>query len=79
MEDKRVFQIIEDGTWKFIEFQDIKEGNIFRAFEETGEPVEDEDGKTIFEALDDCCLEGSATIPRPFVAMQPYEGEINGK
>jgi hypothetical protein len=38
--------------WHDIDFKDIKEGNIFRMFESTGEPVYDNKGETEFVA--DC-------------------------
>jgi hypothetical protein len=36
----RRVEIITEGAWSRVDFQDIKAGNVFRLFEDTGEPVD---------------------------------------
>ena len=43
----------DDNTWSEINLIDIKEGQIFRVFEQDGEPVTDERGGTVWEADSD--------------------------
>ncbi|MNJ01616.1 hypothetical protein D3C73_1613020 [compost metagenome] len=43
----------EDGTFKRIDFTDLKEGDVFRLFESTGEPVTTALGHEEFTATSD--------------------------
>jgi hypothetical protein len=45
------------GYWIGIEFKDIKEGDLIRLFEPTGEPVKGLGGKTEFRALSDTYID----------------------
>jgi hypothetical protein len=49
----RRVEIKINGEWEPAKFEDIIEGDIFRLFEPTGEPVEDLDGNTVFTAMTD--------------------------
>jgi hypothetical protein len=46
--DMRTVQVNRDGIWKEISFKELNKGDNFRMFEETGEPVIDLNGETIF-------------------------------
>lgn len=48
--EQRKCEILKSNDWKEIDFKGLKENNIFRLFEPTGEPVIDEDGSTKFAA-----------------------------
>ena len=54
--DKRICKVLVNDVWKIISFRLLKEGNIFRLTEPTGEPVRDNLGKTVFMATSDAYL-----------------------
>jgi hypothetical protein len=51
--EQRKCEILKSNTWKEIDFKDLKENDIFRLFEPTGESVKDIDGSTKFAAMCD--------------------------
>lgn len=59
----RVVEKYENDTWIKTNLIDLKVGNRFRMFESTGEPVEDEDGRTEFVAATNGYLDPVLRIP----------------
>jgi hypothetical protein len=52
--EKRKVEIMVAGIgWSPCSFGDVVAGDLFRLFEETGEPVNDLEGNTEFEASED--------------------------
>lgn len=53
MLDLRKVELLKDGEWIEIEFYELKEDDIFRMFESTGEEVYNNNGENILVALSD--------------------------
>lgn len=53
MQDARKVEVYADGQWTEVEFEDVVQGDKFRIFEETGEPVYDKIGQCEFVAQGD--------------------------
>lgn len=51
--DQRKVEINKNGEWLPILFSELKNGDTFRMFESTGEPVVGDDNDTIFTAISD--------------------------
>ena len=49
--NKRVCRVLKSHDWIEIDFKDLKENDIFRLYEPSGEKVMDEGGKYQFVAL----------------------------
>lgn len=56
MSDIRRTEIFVDGKWKESDFEKIRAGDVFRLYESTGEPVEDEKGNSEFVAKTDAYI-----------------------
>ncbi len=50
MLDLRKIEVLKDLKWQEVQFYELREGDIFRMFESTGESVLNTDGQTIFYA-----------------------------
>lgn len=53
MLDLRKVELLKDGEWIEIEFYELKEDDIFRVFESTGEEVRNDHEENILVALTD--------------------------
>ena len=51
--DMRIIEEWVDGQWRKVKMSDLKQGSIFRMFEEEGIQVKDNKGCMIWEALGD--------------------------
>lgn len=49
----RTAHIFKDNAWHITPFEKLKKGDIFRLFEEDGEPVHNNDGSVISIAMSD--------------------------
>jgi hypothetical protein len=53
----RLVKVLKEGKWLDIEFPEIKEGDIVRLFESSGEPVRGLGGVTKFQAVSDAYID----------------------
>lgn len=50
MLDLRKIEVLKDLKWQEVQFYELRDGDIFRMFKSTGEPVFNTDEQTIFYA-----------------------------
>ena len=69
---------IINGRWVDIPFQQIKEGDVFRIFERSGDPVTDQEGNAVFTATSDAYINQVAQAYAVNIAavMQSIKTEI---
>lgn len=53
----RLVKVLKEGKWLDIEFPNIKEGDIVKLYEPTGEPVRGLGGVTKFRAVSDAYID----------------------